>query len=46
LVRIQPLHLSRGANYITLDLQSLATGLYYFISVGEGGEKVKLVVGR
>lgn len=45
LVRTQPLYLAKGANYITLDLQSLATGLY-FISVGESGEKVKLVVGR
>lgn len=45
LVRVLPLMLSRGHNYISLDLQSLSAGIY-FISIGESGERVKLVVGR
>jgi Secretion system C-terminal sorting domain len=43
LVQTIPLHIIRGANYINLDLEKLSAGLY-FVSVGEYGERVKLVV--
>jgi hypothetical protein len=43
IVQTIPIHVVKGANYINLDLEKLAAGLY-FVSVGENEERVKLIV--